>query len=102
MMIGCVVGRDRAEFDERLARFRERDRPDAPPISGTVDEVVEQLRAYEAVGVERVMLQHLVHEDVEMVERAGRRRGPSRLGACVSSSCATPRPRPANRTSCGR
>ena len=44
---------------------------DAPPIAGTVEEVCEQLRAYEAVGVERVMLQHFAHEDVEMVAVLG-------------------------------
>ena len=38
---------------------------------GTVEEVVEKLRAYEEAGVERVMLQHLDHEDVEMVELLG-------------------------------
>jgi alkanesulfonate monooxygenase SsuD/methylene tetrahydromethanopterin reductase-like flavin-dependent oxidoreductase (luciferase family) len=41
-------------------------------IEGTVDEVAERLREYEAVGVERVMLQHLVHADLEMVELIGR------------------------------
>jgi len=40
-------------------------------ISGTVDQVVARLREYEQVGVERVMLQHLVHEDVEMVRVLG-------------------------------
>ena len=68
MMTGCVVGRDAAEVGARLAAWREvTGGEDAPPISGTVDEVVSRLREYEAVGVERVMLQHLVHEDVEMV-----------------------------------
>ena len=76
MMIGCVVGRDHAELDERLGRVSGAGLgTDPPPISGTVDEVVEQLRAYEAVGVERAMLQHLVHEDVDDGRRAGRRRG---------------------------
>jgi alkanesulfonate monooxygenase SsuD/methylene tetrahydromethanopterin reductase-like flavin-dependent oxidoreductase (luciferase family) len=41
-------------------------------IEGTVDEVAERLREYEAVGVERVMLQHLLHADLEMVELLGR------------------------------
>jgi alkanesulfonate monooxygenase SsuD/methylene tetrahydromethanopterin reductase-like flavin-dependent oxidoreductase (luciferase family) len=41
MMISCVVGR--------------------------VEQVAESLRAYEAAGVERAMLQHIVHEDVDMV-----------------------------------
>src|SRR6478736_5398173 len=35
MMIGCAVGRDRAELERRLERH-----PNPPPISGTVDEVV--------------------------------------------------------------
>jgi len=72
MMIGCVVGRDRADADERLSAWRSLTGQDGPPgIAGTVDEVVEQLRAYEAAGVERAMLQHLVHEDVEMVAVLG-------------------------------
>ena len=72
MMTGCVVGRDDAEVRERLAVWRKVTRGgDEPPIRGTVDEVASQLRDYEAVGVERAMLQHLVHEDVEMVTLLG-------------------------------
>jgi alkanesulfonate monooxygenase SsuD/methylene tetrahydromethanopterin reductase-like flavin-dependent oxidoreductase (luciferase family) len=71
MMIGCLVGRDQAEVDERLARYRDLVSPEPPPLTGTVDQVVDQLRAYEAVGVERAMLQHLVHEDVDMVSVLG-------------------------------
>jgi alkanesulfonate monooxygenase SsuD/methylene tetrahydromethanopterin reductase-like flavin-dependent oxidoreductase (luciferase family) len=71
MMTGCVVGRDQPEVDDRLAQFRSITGNDAPPILGTVDQVVESLRAYEAVGVERAMLQHIVHEDVEMVAALG-------------------------------
>jgi alkanesulfonate monooxygenase SsuD/methylene tetrahydromethanopterin reductase-like flavin-dependent oxidoreductase (luciferase family) len=71
MMIGCVAGRDRDETGERLGRYRELTGRDAPPIAGTVEEVCEQLRAYEAVGVERVMLQHFAHEDLEMVAVLG-------------------------------
>ena len=55
----------------RVARYHELVSPKPPPLSGTVDQVVEQLRAYEAVGVERAMLQHLVHEDVDMVTVLG-------------------------------
>ena len=40
-------------------------------LRGTADELEEQLRPYEAVGVERVMLQHLEHEDVETVAVLG-------------------------------
>jgi alkanesulfonate monooxygenase SsuD/methylene tetrahydromethanopterin reductase-like flavin-dependent oxidoreductase (luciferase family) len=72
MMIGCVVGRDRAEAAERLAAWRALTGQDGSPgIAGTLDEVAEQLRAYEAAGVERAMLQHLQHEDVEMVAVLG-------------------------------
>jgi alkanesulfonate monooxygenase SsuD/methylene tetrahydromethanopterin reductase-like flavin-dependent oxidoreductase (luciferase family) len=71
MMIGCLVGRDQAEVDRRLARYRELIGDQPPPIVGTVDEVAEQLRTYEAVGVERAMLQHLVHEDADMVTVLG-------------------------------
>jgi alkanesulfonate monooxygenase SsuD/methylene tetrahydromethanopterin reductase-like flavin-dependent oxidoreductase (luciferase family) len=67
LMIGCVVGRDEGEVEERLEQFRKISSQGTPPIYGTVDRVVAQLREYERVGVERVMLQHLVHEDVEMV-----------------------------------
>jgi alkanesulfonate monooxygenase SsuD/methylene tetrahydromethanopterin reductase-like flavin-dependent oxidoreductase (luciferase family) len=72
LMTGCVVGRDEAEVRERLAAWRAVTRSDdAPPLQGTVEQVVGLLREYEAVGVERVMLQHMAHEDVEMVAVLG-------------------------------
>jgi len=74
MMAGCVVGRDRSEVSERLAAWRALTgaaEDDAPPLGGTVDEVASTLRGYEAAGVERAMLQHLDHADVEMVAVLG-------------------------------
>ena len=72
MLIGCVVGRDRSDAAERLSEWRSLTGQDGSPgITGTVDEVSEVLRGYEAAGVERAMLQHLVHEDVEMVAVLG-------------------------------
>lgn len=72
MMTGCIVGRDVADVAERLAAWRQVTRSeDEPPICGTVDEAVSLLRDYETAGVERAMLQHLVHEDVEMVAVLG-------------------------------
>jgi alkanesulfonate monooxygenase SsuD/methylene tetrahydromethanopterin reductase-like flavin-dependent oxidoreductase (luciferase family) len=72
IMTGCVVGRDDAELRERLEAWRKvTGRDGAPPIAGTVEEVVETLRRYEAAGVERAMLQHLAHEDIEMVALLG-------------------------------
>ena len=37
-----------------------------------MDEVVTKLQTLEAAGVERVMLQHLAHDDVDMVALIGR------------------------------
>ncbi len=73
MMCGCVIGRDAREAHDRLVRWRELTRqPELyPTLFGTVDEVAERLRAYEAVGVERTMLQHLAHEDLDMVALIG-------------------------------
>jgi alkanesulfonate monooxygenase SsuD/methylene tetrahydromethanopterin reductase-like flavin-dependent oxidoreductase (luciferase family) len=71
MMIGCTVGRDRPELNDRLARHAAITGKGAPPISGTADEVVAMLRAYADAGVERAMLQHLDHEDVDMVAVLG-------------------------------
>ena len=39
---------------------------------GSVDEVAERLREYERAGCERVMLQHLLHTDLEPVRLIGR------------------------------
>jgi alkanesulfonate monooxygenase SsuD/methylene tetrahydromethanopterin reductase-like flavin-dependent oxidoreductase (luciferase family) len=73
MMIGCVVGRDAGEVADRVARIGAvtARHAEPPPIAGTLEEVVARLREYEAAGVERAMLQHLVHEDVEMVTILG-------------------------------
>jgi F420-dependent oxidoreductase-like protein len=53
-----------ASFDEWLDAYRKRS------VIGSVDEVAEQLRRYE--GCDRVMCQHLLHDDLEPVELIGR------------------------------
>jgi alkanesulfonate monooxygenase SsuD/methylene tetrahydromethanopterin reductase-like flavin-dependent oxidoreductase (luciferase family) len=70
-MITCVVGRTGDDLDRRLAAHRELTGGTRPPLAGTVDEVAAKLREYADVGVDRVMLQHLRHEDVEMIELFG-------------------------------
>ena len=72
MMTSCVVADDPAGRLERLAAYKTVTGRDTPAISGTVDEVAGQLRLYEEAGVERVMLQHIAHEDVDMVAVLGR------------------------------
>ena len=73
MMAGCVVGRDAGDVAERLGHIAAITgrQAEPPPIAGTLDEVVATLQEYEAAGVERAMLQHLYHEDVEMVGLLG-------------------------------
>jgi alkanesulfonate monooxygenase SsuD/methylene tetrahydromethanopterin reductase-like flavin-dependent oxidoreductase (luciferase family) len=89
LMTGCLLGADDSELRERarrllarrgeeggdadalIARYRERG------VAGTPDEVVERLRELEGAGrVERVMLQHLQHDDLEMVALIGREVAP--------------------------
>jgi alkanesulfonate monooxygenase SsuD/methylene tetrahydromethanopterin reductase-like flavin-dependent oxidoreductase (luciferase family) len=51
-------------------------------LAGGPDEIVSGLREFEAVGVERVMLQHVVHEDLDVVATIGREIAPA-LAAVV-------------------
>jgi F420-dependent oxidoreductase-like protein len=57
--------------DEVLERYGERG-----PV-GTVDRVVERLREVAEIGYERVMLQHLAHQDLETVALIGRELTPA-------------------------
>jgi alkanesulfonate monooxygenase SsuD/methylene tetrahydromethanopterin reductase-like flavin-dependent oxidoreductase (luciferase family) len=88
LMTACAIGRDEAEARDRIRRRLERagqtidpdeykaNRGDAA-VLGTLDEAAAQLRRYEAAGVERVMLQHLDHTDLELVELIGRELAPA-------------------------
>ena len=87
-MTACAIGRDETEARERIRRRIERagqtidpdtyrEQRGAAAILGTLEEAAERLRAYEAAGVERVMLQHLDHQDLEMVELIGRELAPA-------------------------
>ena len=81
LMAPCVVGEDEAslresarrvgacfgrEADDVLERYGERG-----PV-GTIDAVIERLKEIEEIGYERVMLQHLAHDDLETVALIGR------------------------------
>ena len=64
-----LVGRGEDELRSRAERLRVGlDDARANGLTGTPDEVVARLREYESAGVERVMLQHLLHRDVEALE----------------------------------
>ena len=82
LMTTCVVGRDRGELLERVAAVQAvtggGGQPEAllaapPPhwLIGTPDQVVERLRVLEQAGVTRVMLQHLAHDDLDMIAVLG-------------------------------
>jgi alkanesulfonate monooxygenase SsuD/methylene tetrahydromethanopterin reductase-like flavin-dependent oxidoreductase (luciferase family) len=49
-------------------------------LAGTPDELVSGLREYEAAGVEGVMLQHVAHDDLEVVATIGREIVPALAG----------------------
>jgi alkanesulfonate monooxygenase SsuD/methylene tetrahydromethanopterin reductase-like flavin-dependent oxidoreductase (luciferase family) len=72
MLADCVVGDDEGDLRDRLNAWRRfTGRVDVPRLTGTTEQVAEALRTYQAVGVERVMLQHLAHDDLEMVSLLG-------------------------------
>jgi alkanesulfonate monooxygenase SsuD/methylene tetrahydromethanopterin reductase-like flavin-dependent oxidoreductase (luciferase family) len=76
VMTGAVIGRDRGEAADRASRIGEkRLEPGftAPEtwISGTVDEAATQLRTLADAGVDRVMLQLLLHDDLDQVALIG-------------------------------
>ena len=69
---GCVIGRNDTEVRNRLSAWHDFSGLAEPPLLvGTVERLADELRRYRAVGVDRAMLQHLVHEDVEMVALLG-------------------------------
>ena len=82
LMTGFVVGADEPQLRDRARRIGERfggrageevlERNRARGTAGSPDQVAAGLRDLEAVGVERVMLQHLLHDDLETVELVGR------------------------------
>jgi F420-dependent oxidoreductase-like protein len=71
LMTGCVIGEERAR---RLYADRT---PDDYVIMGSLDEVAAQIREYEAAGCERIMLQHLLHDDLDAIAEFGRELGPA-------------------------
>jgi alkanesulfonate monooxygenase SsuD/methylene tetrahydromethanopterin reductase-like flavin-dependent oxidoreductase (luciferase family) len=81
LMAPCVVGRDEREVQEAARRIGTRFGRDPQEVLerygergpvGTVEQVVERLKEIEEVGYERVMLQHLVHDDLDTVALIGR------------------------------
>jgi alkanesulfonate monooxygenase SsuD/methylene tetrahydromethanopterin reductase-like flavin-dependent oxidoreductase (luciferase family) len=81
LMAPCVVGRDDREVLESARRVGARFGRDPMGVLerygeygpvGTVEHVVERLKEIEQAGYERVMLQHLAHQDLDTVALIGR------------------------------
>lgn len=77
-----VVGSDEGDLERRASALMTReaqsgdveafiDELRSNQLVGTVDQVLERLEEYAGAGVERVFMQHLVHEDLEMVALIG-------------------------------
>jgi alkanesulfonate monooxygenase SsuD/methylene tetrahydromethanopterin reductase-like flavin-dependent oxidoreductase (luciferase family) len=86
LMAPCVIGRNEQEVSESaqrigarfgrspedvLTRYREHG-----PV-GTIEQAVERLKQIEEIGYERVMLQHLAHDDLDTVALIGRELAPA-------------------------
>jgi alkanesulfonate monooxygenase SsuD/methylene tetrahydromethanopterin reductase-like flavin-dependent oxidoreductase (luciferase family) len=79
-MIGVLIGRDDAEVERRaddllrqVGRAGDRDwfaGRRGGWIAGTPDQALEAVARYEAVGVERVMLQSMIPRDLDMIDLA--------------------------------
>jgi alkanesulfonate monooxygenase SsuD/methylene tetrahydromethanopterin reductase-like flavin-dependent oxidoreductase (luciferase family) len=84
LMTGCLIGDDAAELRKRASRLAAwRGDPEANPdevlaglpdawVVGTASEAVEALLELSAAGVDRVMLQDLLFDDLEMIDLIGR------------------------------
>jgi alkanesulfonate monooxygenase SsuD/methylene tetrahydromethanopterin reductase-like flavin-dependent oxidoreductase (luciferase family) len=81
LMAPCVVGRNERELQDSARRVGARFGRDPQEVLerygergpvGTVEQVIERLKQIEEIGYERVMLQHLAHEDLDTVALVGR------------------------------
>jgi F420-dependent oxidoreductase-like protein len=88
VMTICLIGETRDDALDRaqtLYSRRSRDvsfeewlsRLEALGVVGSLEEAAERLRAYERAGCDRVMLQHLLHADLEPVRLIGRELAPA-------------------------
>jgi F420-dependent oxidoreductase-like protein len=83
MMTGCLLGADDAEVRDRARRLRELSGADGGDLDGWLDglreewivgtpeQAAERLETYRTAGLDRVFLQHQLHDDLEMVALVG-------------------------------
>jgi F420-dependent oxidoreductase-like protein len=82
LMTGCIVGSDDADVRRRAQSVMDASGKTGDPeiwlkglgdewVVGTVDNVVDRLDTLTAAGVDRIMLQHQTHTDIDMVRLLG-------------------------------
>jgi len=82
IMTGTLVGSDEPELLSRASRLMAQRNEEGDPAAfvedwkqkrtaGTPGEVLDRLAAFAGAGASRVMLQHLLHDDLEAVELIG-------------------------------
>jgi alkanesulfonate monooxygenase SsuD/methylene tetrahydromethanopterin reductase-like flavin-dependent oxidoreductase (luciferase family) len=82
MMTGCLLGADEAEVRARAGRLHAASGADGDLdawldglgqewIIGTPEQAAQRLETYREAGLDRVMLQHQLHDDLEMVALVG-------------------------------
>lgn len=87
LMTGCIAGSDDKDVHRRAQAVMDKSGRSGSPgdwldglrdewVVGTIDEAAHKLKRLEEAGVERVMLQHQAHEDVEMVRLLGEELAP--------------------------
>jgi F420-dependent oxidoreductase-like protein len=83
VMTACMVGDDLEDLHQRIAVFMERGEQSGDPASfvaglpetmivGTIDQAAARLEEYENAGVDRIMMQMQMHDDIEMIALLGR------------------------------
>jgi F420-dependent oxidoreductase-like protein len=83
MMVFTLVGEDRRELESRAAQLLKQRGDSTEPaawlasqgpdrLAGTTDWVLERLADYAEAGVQRVMMQHLLHDDLEALALIGK------------------------------
>lgn len=83
LMIQTLVGEHRRELESRASKLLERRGDSTGPaawlaslgpdrLAGTTEWVLERLAGYAEAGVDRVMMQHLLHDDLETLALVGK------------------------------
>jgi F420-dependent oxidoreductase-like protein len=82
VMVGVLLGRDRGELEERANRLVDADviadassflaEPQPGWVVGTLSDAAEQIAALRDAGADRIMCQHLLHDDLDTVSLIGR------------------------------